>query len=164
MNWKFVLIVIYSLNSKSFFSQVSDSIKIFPKYHSISAGIGMESLFYVQYKNTFKNLKYFHSNFIGGFGCAPGDAEGGLSSHYNIIAGFSQNIGFRPMFLTFGVAPVLHFYDNVSYINVNGIIGLKFEPKTQNGFIIEIGYLPTLFSTHKSDAGIPFYLGGGEVF
>jgi hypothetical protein len=164
MNLKVILIVLILLSAGNCRSQVKDSITDCSKYHSVTGGIGMESLLYIQYKHTFYNRRYFHTNVIGGFGFAGGDEEGGLSPHRNIVVGISQNIGIRPIFLTIGIAPILNFYEHVTFINLNGMIGLKYEPKFLDGFTFEIGYLPTLYFTHKSDVGIPFYLGGGVVF
>lgn len=161
MSWKTFIFLLIVLPTSPCNAQKNDSLKIYPKFHSITGGIGMESLFYVQHKYVFYNHKHFQLNTIGGLGCAPGDQEGGLSAHYNIVTGVAHSIGIRPIFLTIGFAPIIHFYDHVTYTNLNGIIGLKYESKSSNGLIVEIGYLPTIFSTHQSDAGIPFYLGFG---
>lgn len=141
--------------------QETNDDQIYYSNHSVTGGIGMESLGYVQYKYKFMNRNYLQTNSIIGIGTAPGDAEGGLPTHFNIAAGICQNIGIRPVLLTIGVAPIINFYDNVTYTNLNGLIGLKYEPKKKTAITIEAGYLHQLYVTHDNDLGFHFYFGFG---
>ncbi|PSJ15813.1 hypothetical protein C7H79_16970 [Nitrosomonas supralitoralis] len=59
--------------------------------HSATAGIGMETLYYLQYKYKFYNSRFLQSNVLVGIGDSPRDEEGDLPAHYTISTGYRKN-------------------------------------------------------------------------
>lgn len=117
-------------------------------------------MYFVNYEyKTFAN-QWRQTGFLVGWGGAPGDADVGMSSFHNLSIGMSQSFGFRPFFLVLGILPTLNFYNKISYIDINGVAGIRFEPK-KIPLVVEIGWVPRLYKTHYNGKDFPLYLSFG---
>ena len=130
--------------------------------HSVSGGFGKYALYYLNYEYKLIENKWFKTTASFGYGGAPGDAEGGMPSYNTLSLGINQYVGFRPFLVSVGLIPTLNFYGKLTYIELNGKLGLQYVFKNcDNPILIEAGSLVRLYRTHFNDVAPAFYIGFG---
>jgi hypothetical protein len=130
--------------------------------HSVSGGLGKYALYYLNYEFKLIENKWFKTTASFGYGGAPGDSEVEIPSYNNLSLGINQYVGFRPVFISIGLIPTLNFYGKVTYIELNGKLGLQYVFKNcDNPILIEAGRIVRLYRTHYNDVGPAFYIGFG---
>ncbi len=130
--------------------------------HSVTAGFGKGSLFYLNYEFKLTENKWLKTTASFGYGNAPGDSESDIPSYNNLSLGIHQYIGIRPLFVSVGLLPTINFYGKLTYTELNGKLGLQYVVKNcEFPIVIEGGSIIRLYRTHYNDVGPFIYLGFG---
>jgi hypothetical protein len=112
------------------------------------------NLFTNNWTNTFINV---------GFGLVPRED---IKDVKIITPELGQLFGYKNIYLEVGLEPSINFYDGATYVDLNGIIGLRYHQLLykDDGLLFEIGYCPKLIDATKSLIEAPFYMGIGMSF
>ena len=129
-------------------------------------GAGRQAMVYLKYERALLQGKFLQTNVNAGFATFPGehDTPDNEPPHRIVTAELVQLIGFRNVYLELGIEPAVHFFGTVTYTDLNGIAGLRYQSPGRGGLFAQLGYNPRLFYTYKSDIDVPIYAGVGIVF
>jgi len=132
----------------------------------IYLGGGRQGLTYIKYERLVYFKDWTQTIVNLGFGGIPGDAEYGVSRTNKIIPEIGQLFGYKTIFIELGIEPSINFYGKTTYVDLNGIIGLRFQSRKRQlqGLFFQAGYNPRLYNSYKSDIDVPFYFGLGLNF
>lgn len=132
----------------------------------IYGGFGRQGIGYLKYGRSLFFNNWSQTTVNIGFGGVPGDGEYDEPRMNKIMPEITQLLGYKFLFLEIGIEPSINFYGNVTFIDLNGIIGLRYKSKVKNGIGLfgNIGYNPKLYKTFESEIELPFYLGMGVSF
>lgn len=129
-------------------------------------GGGRQGLIYTKYERLVYDRGWTQTILNIGIGGVPGDAEYGIERTIKIMPQVGQLIGFKSIFLELGLEPSINFYGKTSYIDVNAILGLRYQSRAKQlgGIFFQVGYNPRLWHTYDSDIDVPVYIGLGFNF
>lgn len=132
----------------------------------IYIGGGRQGLTYLKYERQLTAKKFTKIVLNVGLGGVPGDAEHNDPRQRIITSELALLVGEKSVLLEFGVEPSINMVGGFSYVDLNGIAGLRYLTKSrgQSGLFFQAGYNPRLFRTHNSDINVPVYLGVGLSF
>lgn len=103
-----------------------------------------------------------------GFGGIPGDSASpdNIPRHNIVTTELAQLFGIEEFFIEIGIEPAIHFFGKNTYTDLNGILGIRYQTRTQqfHGLFFRLGYNPRLYYTYKSNIHVPFYFGIGLNF
>jgi hypothetical protein len=136
------------------------------KRNIIYVGGGRQGLTYVKYERNVFFADWMQTMVNMGFGGIPGDAEYGEPRTNKIMPQVGQLFGYKVVFVEIGLEPSINFYGKTSYMDLNAILGLRYQSRTdqREGLFFQVGYNPRLYYTFKSDIEAPFYFGLGLSF
>lgn len=129
-------------------------------------GAGRQGMIYLKYERMLLQGKYLQTSINGGFGTFPGehDTPNEKPPHRILTMELVQLIGMKNFYLELGIEPAMHFFGNLTYTDLNGIAGVRYQSAGRGGLFAQLGYNPRLFYTYQSDIEVPFYAGVGIVF
>jgi hypothetical protein len=132
----------------------------------IYIGGGRQGLTYIKYERLLYFADWTQTVINLGVGGIPGDAEYGIPRTNKIMPQVGQLFGYKIIFLEVGLEPSINFYGKTTYIDLNAILGLRYQSRTKQlgGLFFQTGYNPRLFHTFNSDIYAPFYFGLGLNF
>jgi hypothetical protein len=132
----------------------------------IYVGAGRQAMVYLKYERILLHGKYLQTNGNIGFASFPAehDTPNEKPPHRIVTAQLVQLIGIKNFYLELGIEPAMHFFGNVTYTDLNGIAGVRYQSESRGGLFAQLGYNPRLFYTYESDIDVPFYAGVGIVF
>ena len=134
--------------------------------NSIHIGGGRRALVFAKYDRFLFTKKWTRTIAGIGFAGIPGDAEYDSPRTNIIIPEIGQLFGRRSLFVELGLEPAISFYGNVSYIDLNALVGFRyqFQVKQSVGMSLKGGYYPRLYYSYERGANVPFYFGIGLSF
>lgn len=129
----------------------------------IYGSFGRQGYVHVKYERSFLTNDYGSSIANIGFGLIPVEGDTDVKI---ITPEIGQLIGFKNFFLELGVEPSINFIGGTTYVDLNGIIGLRYQQYNykSDGIMVQIGYNPRLINSTDGFINIPFYLGIGMSF
>jgi|GEM_PF-3508810 len=129
----------------------------------IYGSFGRQGYVHVKYERSFLTNDYRSTIANIGFGIIPVEDEVDAKI---ITPEIGQLIGFKNFFLELGVEPSINFISGTTYVDLNGIIGLRYQQYNykSDGIMVQIGYNPRLINTTNGFINVPFYLGIGMSF
>jgi len=159
-------ILLYSLFLLYSASMLNAQEKADTTKNIIYIGGGRQGLTYLKYERLIYNKNWTQTIVNLGLGGIPGDSEYGIYRTNKIMPEVGQLFGYKNIYVELGIEPSLNFYGSVSYVDLNGIIGLRYQSRTKQlrSLFIQCGYNPKLYYTYKSDINVPFYIGLGLNF
>ena len=108
------------------------------------------------------NTNMFHLKFNAGFGLNEnGDDQTEKSAIYGFHTSLVGLFGKNKLFLETSLFPTTYFNGPTTFINLNGWIGLKYDPfYNSTGPFISVGYTPRIFTSYSGTdyLNIPFAL------
>jgi hypothetical protein len=118
---------------------------------------------HVKYERSFLTNDYRSTIANVGFGLIPVEGDTDVKI---ITPEIGQLIGFKNFFLELGVEPSINFISGTTYVDLNGIIGLRYQQYNykSDGIMVQIGYNPRLINSTDDFINVPFYLGIGMSF
>ncbi|MFM1999115.1 MAG: hypothetical protein RL204_1062 [Bacteroidota bacterium] len=134
----------------------------------IYLGGGRQGLTYLKYERLLVYKDWTQTIANIGLGGIPGDSEEPYNEprHTIITSEIGQIFGYKNMFVEVGIEPAINIYGDVTYTDLNAILGLRYQSRTKelDGLFFQIGYNPRLYYSYKSDIDVPFYFGLGLNF
>jgi len=155
---KYVLIIFLSIFCSAY-------CQVDPKYYknAIYGSFARQGIVHVKYeRNLFTNN--WSNSFINiGFGIIPVEDYADVKI---ITPELGQLFGIKNFYLEVGIEPSINFIDGYTYVDLNGIIGLRFQQLNyySDGIMFQIGYNPRLINSTDGFINAPFYLGIGMSF
>jgi hypothetical protein len=134
----------------------------------IYVGGGRQGLTYLKYERLLLYKDWTQTIANIGLGGIPGDSEEPYNEprHTIITSEIGQIFGYKNMFVEVGIEPAINIYGDVTYTDLNAILGLRYQSRTKelDGLFFQVGYNPRLYYSYKSDIDVPFYFGLGLNF
>lgn len=129
-------------------------------------GFMRQGLLYVKYERDLTASKFFHTFANIGFGGLPGDGEYGMPGTKKIMPEIGGLLGYKFLWLELGVEPSINFYGNLCYVDLNGVIGLRYQNfnNLEGSPFFQVGYYPRIYQSYKSLVDVPFLMGVGMTF
>jgi hypothetical protein len=129
----------------------------------IYGSFGRQGYVHVKYERSFLTNDYRSTIANVGLGLIPVEDETDVKI---ITPEIGQLIGFKNFFLELGVEPSINFISGTTYVDLNGIIGLRYQQYNykSDGIMVQIGYNPRLINSTDGFINVPFYLGIGMSF
>ena len=81
-----------------------------------------------------------------------------------LTTGITGLVGIRPIYFEIGIDPVIGFYDNTTFVNLDGNIGFRIQILKKSGHFFQVCYAPILYTTHHNNFNIPFGMAIGLCF
>lgn len=127
-----------------------------------------QGLYHLKYERRLLKFKWTQTIASIGIGYMPGEVEPPRNdpSDFIITPEIAQLFGTNRTFLELGIEPSINFYGNVTYVDLNAIIGIRgriTKNEMTNGFW-HLGYNPRLFYSHTLHFDLPIYFGFGQYF
>lgn len=134
--------------------------------NSIYIGGGRQGLTYLKYERLLFKNNWTQTVTSFGLGGRPGDTELGEPRLIKLLPDIIQLFGFKSMFIEIGIEPSFNFEGSLSYTELNGIVGLRYQNrhKKQATLFGHIGYNPRIYRTHQNEINVPLYFGIGLTF
>ena len=134
--------------------------------NTIYIGGGRQGLTYLKYERLLFYKSWTQTIVNIGVGGIPGDHDppNNIARHTIITPEVGQLFGYKRIFIEIGIEPAIHFYGNVTYTDLNAILGLRYQPRKIQSFFCEAGYIPRLYYSYKSDVDVPIYFAIGLNF
>ena len=129
-------------------------------------GFGRQGVLYLKYERLLFGNDWTESIINIGLGGVPGELDYGVARTNKIMPEFAQLFGYKKVFIEVGLEASINFHGKISYIDVNGILGLRYQSRISDFYDLfcQIGYNPKLYYTYENDIDIPIYLGLGLSF
>jgi hypothetical protein len=129
----------------------------------IYGSFGRQGYVHVKYERSFLTNDYRSTIANVGFGLIPVEGDTDVKI---ITPEIGQLFGFKNFFLELGLEPSINFISGTTYVDLNGIIGLRYQQynNESDGIMVQIGYNPRLINSTDGFINVPFYLGIGMSF
>lgn len=132
--------------------------------HTVYGGFGRQGIVYVKYERLILDRDWANTIVNIGYGGVPGDYESGTPRTNKIMPQIGQLIGRKNIFVELGIEASFNFFGKISYTDINGILGIRYQSSEYPGLLLQIGYNPKLYYTYENNIDLPFYLGMGMTF
>lgn len=132
--------------------------------HTIYGGFVRQGILYIKYERSIFDQDWTQTIANIGFGGVPGEYENGVPRTNKIMPQLGQLIGRKNILLELGIEASINFFGNISYTDINGVLGIRYQSSEYPGFLFQLGYNPKLYYTYENDIDLPFYLGMGRRF
>lgn len=129
---------------------------------SVNIQFGGQTLVSAHYEKRLIERNVFNLNFNTGLGLNEnGDEQTGQFATYGLHTGIIGLFGKNKLYIETSLFSTTYFHGSVTFINLNGSVGLKFDPFLgENGVGICIAYTPRLYTTYSGSdySNIPMSL------
>jgi len=130
---------------------------------SIYAGGARQGATYLKFERALFSNNWTETIINIGVGSVSGEGKYGIFTMNKIMPGVAQLFGYKRFFLELGVEPSIVFYRKVAFIDLNAIVGLRYQNRASKdpSFFAQIGLNPKMYYSHNSNIDVPFYFGIG---
>jgi hypothetical protein len=132
--------------------------------HTLYGGFVRQGILYIKYERLIFDQGWAKTIANIGYGGVPGEQEYGTPRTNKIMPQLGQLIGKKSLLLELGLEVSFNFFGKISYTDINGILGIRYQAREYPGLLFQLGYNPKLYYTYENDIDLPFYIGMGRRF